>query len=99
MESVPGTPVISNSGYYTEKISSFLDHHLQPLAKGVKSYIQDTKHFLNKLRTIPNLPENSILCTIDVVGLYPNIPHDFGLEAMKKALDKREDKTISTEKN
>ena len=37
------------------------------------------------------------LCTIDGVGLYPNIPHNEGLIAIRNALDKREDKTISTE--
>ena len=31
---VPGSQVISNIGYYTENISSFLDHHLQLLAPG-----------------------------------------------------------------
>ena len=97
MDSVPGRPVISNSGYFTENISSFLDHHLQPLTKNVKSYIQDTKQFLNKLEELPPLPQNSILSTMDVVGLYPNIPHELGLSAMKKALDKRENKSISTQ--
>ena len=43
------------------------------------------------------MPDDVILCTIDVVGLYPNIPHDEGLIAMRKALDLRKDKTISTE--
>ena len=43
---VPRRPVISNSGYYTENISSFLDFHLQPIAKKVKSYIKDTNAFL-----------------------------------------------------
>ena len=33
LHNVPGRPVISNCGYYTENISSFLDYHLQPLAK------------------------------------------------------------------
>ena len=94
MDSVPGRPVISNSGYFTENISSFLDHHLQPLTKNVKSYIQDTKQFLNKLEELPPLPQNSILSTMDVVGLYPNIPHELGLSAMKKALDKRKDKVF-----
>ena len=47
LHNVPGRPVISNSGYYTENISSFLDHHLQPLAQAVKSYIKDTNEFLN----------------------------------------------------
>ena len=33
----------------------------------------------------------------DAVGLYPNIPHKEGLEAIRKALNKREDQTISTD--
>ena len=28
----------------------------------------------------------AILCIIDVVGLYPHIPHNEGLEALKEAL-------------
>ena len=72
---VPRRPVISNCGYYTENISSFLDFHLQPIAKKVKSYIKDTNEFLKKLRSLTNLSDNSLLCTMDVVGLYPNIPH------------------------
>lgn len=97
LENVPGRPVISNSSYYTEKISLFLDYHLQPLAQKVKSYIKDTNDFIKKLKNLPDLPEQAILCSIDVVALYPNIPHDFGLEALKEVLEKREDKTISTD--
>ena len=97
LENVPGRPVISNSGYFTENISSFVDFHLQPLIKNVKSYIKDTYDFLKKIKSLPPLPENAILCTIDVVGLYPNIPHVEGLSAIRKALDEREDKTISTD--
>ena len=44
--SVPGRLVISNSGCFTENISAFLDHHLQPLAKKVRSYVKDTNDFL-----------------------------------------------------
>ena len=33
LSSVPGRPVISNSGCFTVNISAFLDHYLQPLAK------------------------------------------------------------------
>ena len=43
------------------------------------------------------LPDDVILCTIDVVGLYPNIPHDEGLIAMRKALDLRKDQRTLTE--
>ena len=84
LHNVPGRPVISNSGYYTENISSFLDHHLQPLAQVVKSYIKDTNEFLKKLCSLPKLPDGIILCTMDVVGLYPNIPHEEGLSALRK---------------
>ena len=87
LHNVPGRPVISNSGYYTENISSFLDHHLQPLAQAVKSYIKDTNEFLKKLRSLPKLPDGIILCTMDVVGLYPNIPHEEGLPALRKRLE------------
>ena len=51
LHNIPGRPVISNCGFYTENISSFLDYHLQPLAQKVKSYIKDTNHFLNKSKT------------------------------------------------
>ena len=97
LDGVPGRPVISNCGYFTENISAFLDHHLQPLARQVKSYLRDTNDFLKNLRELPALPNNALLCTVDVIGLYPNIPHDDGLAALKNALDKRIDQSISTE--
>ena len=52
---------------------------------------------MKKLNELRDLPDDFILCTIDVVGLYPNILHKEGLEAIRKALDKREDQTISTD--
>ena len=96
LHDIPGRPVISNCGYYTENISSFLDFHLQPLAREVKSYIKDTNDFLKKLRSLPNLPDDIILCTVDVVGLYPNIPHEEGLSALRKRLDLRQEKDVTT---
>ena len=40
------------------------------------------------------IPENVILVTADVVGLYQSIPHEVGL---REALNKRDEKTIPTE--
>ena len=97
LHNVPRRPVIPNSGYYTEIISSFLDHHLQPLAQAVKSYIKDTNEFLKKLRSLPKLPDGIILCTMDVVGLYPNILHEEGLSALRKRLETRKEKYVSTD--
>ena len=76
LHNVPGRPMISNSGYYTENISSFFDHYLQPLTQTVKCYIKDTNEFLKILRSLPKLPGNIILCTMDVAGLYANITHE-----------------------
>ena len=74
LHEVPGRSVISNLHFYTQNISSCMDHHLQPLAQRVKFYIKDTNNFLNKIKKIGKLLEGAIVCTIDVVGLYPNIP-------------------------
>ena len=46
LHNVPGKPVISNCRFYTENISSFLDHHLQPITQKLNSIIKDTNHFL-----------------------------------------------------
>ena len=97
LNNVPGRPVISNCGYYTENISAFLDFYLQPLAQAVKSYIKDPNDFLNKLRSSPKLPDNIILCTVDVAGLYPNIPRKEGLSALRKRLHNRMEKYISSD--
>ena len=78
LHNVPGRPVISNCGFYTENIFSFLDCHLQPLAQKVKSYIKNTNHFLNEIKKLGSLPDGAIFCTVDVVGLYPNVPHGEG---------------------
>ena len=34
---------------------------------------------------------------MDVVGLYPNIPHDEGLSALRKRLNERDKKDVSTD--
>ena len=63
MYDIPGKPVISNCGFYPENISAFLDHQLKPIAMQVISYKKDTNDFLKKLRDLPDLPEESIICT------------------------------------
>ena len=96
LHNVPGRAVISDSGYYTENTSSFLEHHFQPLAEAVKSYIKDTKEFLKKFHSLPKLPDGIILYTMDVVGLFPNILHREGPSALRKRLETRKEKYVST---
>ena len=76
----------------TEKISEFLDFHVQPLVGQVDSIIKDSTDFLKKLKSLGHIPSTAILCTIDVVGLYPHILHGEGLEALTRAFDNAESK-------
>ena len=86
---MPGRPVISNCGTPTEKISEFLDTQLKPIMQKSWSYIKDSGDFIRKIKNLTDIPEGAILVTADVVSLYPSIPHQAGLEALKKALDER----------
>ena len=97
LSDVPRRPVVSNYGMPTEKVSEFLDYELKPVVQKGKSYIRDSGHFLEKIKSIRTLPENAILVTVDVVGLYPSIPHQAGLSALKEALENRSVKKIPTE--
>ena len=94
---VPGRPVISNCGMPTEEILEFLDHNLQLSMKQGESYIKDTGDFLEKLKTVGEIPKETFLVTADVVGLYPSIPHDGGLEVLRKQYSKFKDKIFPTE--
>ncbi len=63
-----------------------MDHWLQPLAQSLPSYIKDSKSFINLVETTP-LPNNCLLCTLDVSSLYTNIPTEEGISAALKALE------------
>ena len=49
----------------------------------IPSSIKDTDDFIRRIRNIIDLPSDVLLVTFDVVLLYPSIPHDFGLSALK----------------
>ena len=97
MYEIRGRQVISNCGFYTENTSAFLDRQLKPIAMKVKSYIEDTNYFLTKLRDLPDLPEESIICTIDVGGLYSSMPKEEGLRILRNILEKRSNKNVSSD--
>ena len=47
--------------------------------------------------SLEQLSEGAILCTIDVVGLYLNIPHEEGLASLRRILDAGTEKKVPTE--
>ena len=73
-----------------------MDFNLQSIANKVKSYIRDTNDFLKRLPSLTDLPDNILLCTMDVVGLHRNIPHDEGLSTLRKRLDEKDEKDVFT---
>ena len=60
------------------------------------SYAKHSDDFKSKIKKI-NIPNDALLVTADVVGLYRSIPHEAGLSALREALDKRTRKEIPTE--
>ena len=51
------------------------------------SFTKDTGDFLKKIKNLGKIPEDDILVAADVVGLYPNIPHNLGLQSLRKRLN------------
>ena len=82
-----GRPIVSANDCLTERISQFVDHFIQPLVPLQKSYVRDTGHFLWLLENL-DIPNDSILCTLDVTSLYTNIPNSEGIQAVRQQLAK-----------
>ena len=76
-----GRPIVSGSSGPTERISSFVDSLLQPIAQKQESYIKDTTNFINFIENTP-LPDGAVLDTLDVCLLYTNNPLEEGIEVV-----------------
>ena len=77
-------------------IYEFLNFQLKSVMQKGASYIKDSNDFKSKIKNI-DIPNDTLLVTADVVGLYSDIPHEAGLSALREALDKRTRKKIPTE--
>lgn len=78
-------PIVSGVEGPTERISSFLDHFLQPLVSTTPSFTRDSTDIINFLESIV-LPADITMATIDVSALYLSIPHEEGIDAVIEAL-------------
>ena len=91
--------IVSGSGSITENASLFVQHHIEESSYSHQTYLQDTPDFLREIENInagPKLPENSLLVSMDVIGLYDNIPNDEGIESLGEALEERKDPKVPT---
>ena len=79
-------PIAAGPSCPTRRLSNLIDILLKPFLIHIKSYIKDNLDFLAKCSRENKW--NTILTTFDIVGLYSNIPHEYGLEAIEYWLDK-----------
>ena len=96
-DNTPNRPIVSAFSHPTERISEFVNCQLNPLVPKLPSYIKETTHFLQKLDSLPELPNGCLLFTLDVSSLYTNIPHKEGINARTKALESRSNTRLKTE--
>ena len=53
---------------------------------------KDSDDFMKKFKEIKKVPKDAIMVTTNVIDLYPSIPHDVGLEALRRTTDDRVNK-------
>ena len=98
----PLRPVVSGSGCITEKISEFIDLCIKEQVRKIPSFIEDSPDMLRLIQKENEKGPQDMSAfpvTVDVCGLYTNIPgdgEDGGLQAFEKALNDRSDKSIPT---
>ena len=81
-----GRLIISGCEGPTERISSFVDRLLQPIAQRQKSYIEDSTDFINFVERT-KIHQDTILVSMDVASLYTNIPQEEGITTVYRAYD------------
>lgn len=85
-ENNPGRPIVSGIGTVTENLSRYVDFLIRDIPPSFPSFIKDTNDFLLDIMEI-EIPNSSLLVTLDVVSLYTNIPHADGITAVSSAYE------------
>jgi hypothetical protein len=81
----PGRPIVSDCGSETYRVSSFLDHLLQPLSTTHPAYVKDSFHFKHLIDDL-HCPPHAYLISMDIKSMYTNIDNDLGLQAVQHML-------------
>ncbi|CAJ0966495.1 unnamed protein product [Ranitomeya imitator] len=89
----PGRPIVSGIGSIFERPCIYVDHFLQPLVTSLKSFTRDSTHLLQLLEE-REIPDNTLLISMDVESLYTSIAHRSGMQAVTYFLEKAIDRSI-----
>ena len=85
-QSKPGRKAISGCDSPTERISSFVDYLLQPIAKVQESYLKDRTDFLNFIEK-RKVAKGILLVSMDITSLCTNIPSEEGINIVCKTYE------------
>lgn len=69
----PFRPIISQINSATYEINSIVDKYLEIAVKNIPEVLEDTTHFLNKIKDLTVNSETTLI-TADITSLYTNIP-------------------------
>ena len=94
---VSGRHVISYNWSTTKNIFAFLGFLLNSIVSAIPHILEYTRDFLQRLDQIGDIPENDLLVSFDVGGLYLHMPHDQGVKIMRWFLDKCENQLVLTQ--
>ena len=90
----PVRVITSGCGTAVENLSIFVEKCLFPEVLKIESRVQDTSEMLNFIDFLNDsniLTENCMLVSFDIVNMFPNIDNESGLQAVKNALEAREE--------
>ena len=96
----PVRVITSSCGMAVEDLSIFVERCLYPEVLKYESRIQDTSEMLNFIDYLNKnniLTEDCILVSSDIFNMFPNIDNQSGLQAVKKALEARQEQFPPTD--
>ena len=88
--------IVSGRGAPTERLSGFVDYHLQSGMKNLDTFLQDTKYTLQIIQDVNDKVdagelslEGVALVSLDVDSMYNNMSEELGTSACKEFLENR----------
>lgn len=81
----PIRPIVSQTDCILSITAKFLDYCLQPLAQQYEDYLHNSTHLINTLESF-NIPNDTLLVTLDIVNLFPSIPQQECLDIIYEQL-------------
>jgi len=84
-DNIPGRPIVSSINSGTYFASKYLHNYLMQLSARLPSICRSSIEALQAVHNL-QIPEGATILCADVASLYPSIPTEYGLKAVKQLL-------------